>query len=247
MTVRALALFALCSLVACGSEKEPPANPTCAPGLANIKQGWSGLDTRIRASLESDSWCFKDPAELRAVLGRAVEQLERLQTEQPTTRLSTLTDERWVAALTALREKQAQELAIAGDLQCPDTAMVLTFKTAQQILDATKEDAAPALTLLDEQRNPVQMPWTPRVLMLAVNDAPARIDAMVRSSVVQRDRSARLRTQVAALVRTLGTDTDGAKRALDAVDESLVPILHEQIAQAKGTTASWLTQCGVSR
>lgn len=243
--LRALLFVCLLATTACEDEPRPAApNPACATGLVGIKEGWAGLDTRIRESLESTSWCFADPAPLRAVVGRAITELERLKREQPTKPLRELTDPAWTSALAAVRARQDIELATARELECPDTAMVLTFRTAQQLLDATKPDAEPALTLLDEQRNPVEMPWTPTVLLLAVTDAPARIDAMVRSSTVQRDRSARLRSQVAALVAALGRDPRTARPALDAIDDSLVPILHTQLGQAKTATLAWLTQCG---
>lgn len=237
-------------LAACGGDSRPSApSPACEQGLTNIREGWGGLDARIRESLESTSWCFKTPTELRAVLGRAVTELERLQQTQPGDKpISAITDDPgWTQALADLRAQHALELGIARELECPDTAMLLAFRTAQQILDATKPDAAPALTLLDEQRNPVQMPWTPRVLRLAVADAPSRVDAMVTSSAVQRDRSARLRTQVEALTRALEGDPAEARAKLDAIDDSLVPILHTQIGQAKATTASWLAQCRAAR
>jgi hypothetical protein len=246
MNVRALLLLVLVALTACG-EKTPAASesPACTGGLTNIKEGWNGLETRIAASLGSTSWCFRDPAELRAALGRAVTELERLKRDQPaSTQLATITDQAWLDALAAVRTVRERELALAGEIECPDTAMLLAFRTSQQIVDATAANAAPALTLLDEQQRPVQMPWTPTVLLLAITDAPGRIDAMVRSSAVQRDRSARLRQQVQALSRALASNPSSAKPALDAVDDSLVPILHEQIGQAKTTTNAWLTQCG---
>ncbi len=238
-----LATLTLGGLVACG-DRASEARTACDARVARSADAYRQLDEALGQALASEHLCLEDPVALSQGLSRAITALEPLAEAHATTPVSEIRDEAFLAAVAQLRAEVTPRLEAVRETSCPPTPMMTAFRAAHGLLQAVDGERGTEIQLQDDDGRQIELPWTPRVVLMSIGDVPSRLEAERRSARAQRERSTSTRAAVARVREALGRrDLVNAGEAAAGIDPGAVPVLADPLRAARELVAQAHQAC----